>query len=85
MTDQEVRRLSRKELLELLEKLSQENDQLRSELSRVQAELADRRIPADEMGTMMQAAQHLGQILEEADDAAAPYLEQIRRAREQQP
>lgn len=85
MTDRELRKLSRRELLELLDKQSQENDRLRSELNRVQAELADRRIPLDEIGTMLQAAQRLGCILQEADDAAAPYLERIRRAKEQQP
>lgn len=44
MTDREVRSLSRRELLL---KLSQENDQLRSKLSCVQTELADRRVPID--------------------------------------
>lgn len=86
MTDREVRRLSRRELLELLEKQSQENDQLRSELSQVQAQLADRSIPVDEIGSMYLAARRIVRVFRKADAAAASYLEQInRRSKEQQP
>ncbi len=84
MTEREVRRLSRRALLELLVKQSQENDQLRSELRQVQAELADRSIPAEEIGSMYSAARRIVRVFRKADAAAAPYLEQIQRRSKEQ-
>ena len=50
MTDKELRRLSRRELLEMLVTATEENERLRGELAQARAELESRRILLDRTG-----------------------------------
>lgn len=85
MTDKELRRLSRRELLEMLIAETEENTRLRSELEQAREKLADRRILLEESGSMAEAALRLNGVLEAADKAALQYLENVRRmAREKE-
>ena len=79
MTDKELRRLSRAELLEMLLAQMEENERLKQKLKKVQAALANRRIDIEEAGTMAEAALKLNGVFEAADRAARQYLENIRR------
>ena len=77
MTDKELRRLSRSELLEMLIIETKENARLRSELEQARAELADRRILLGNCGSMAEAALRLNGVFEAVDKAALQYLENI--------
>lgn len=85
MTDKELRRLNRRELLEMLIAETEENTRLRGELEQSRAKLADRRILLEESGSMAEAALRLNSVWEAADKAALQYLENVRRmAREKE-
>lgn len=79
MTDKELRRLSRGELLEMLLAQMEENEKLKHRLQKAEAALADRRIAISEAGTMAEAALRLNGVFETADRAAKQYLENIRQ------
>lgn len=78
MTDRELRRLSRAELLEMLIAQIEENERLNQKLQEAQAALADRKIAIDQAGTLAEAALQLNGVFEAADQAARQYLENIR-------
>lgn len=78
MTDKELRRLSRAELLEMLIAQIEENKQLNQKLQEAQAALADRKIVINQAGTLAEAALQLNGVFEAADQAARQYLENIR-------
>jgi light-regulated signal transduction histidine kinase (bacteriophytochrome) len=79
MTDKELARLGRRELLELLIQQSKEMAQLQQELDEAKAQLARREIAIESCGTLAEAALKLSGIFEAADAAAAQYLENIKR------
>lgn len=83
MTDQELRRLSRTELLEMLIVQMEENKRLKQNLNKTKKLLADRKIAIEQSGTMAEAALRLNGIFEAADRAAKQYLENIRRMEEE--
>ncbi len=78
MTDKELKRLNRSELLEMLILQMEENEELRKKLAEAEGELNDRRIKIAESGTLAEAALRLNGIFEAADRAAAQYLENVR-------
>lgn len=77
MTDRELKRLSRAELLELLLARTEENLRLRRRLKAAEEELADRRIAIEQAGTMAEAALKLNDVFEAADRAVRQYLENM--------
>lgn len=79
MTDKELRRLSRLQLLEMLVAQGEENQRLKGELASVQAALADRKLVLDQAGSIAEAALRLNGVFEAADAAARQYLENVRR------
>lgn len=84
MTDKELRRLSRSELLEMLIAQMEENEKLRSELNKTRSELKDRRITLSQAGSIAEAALRLNNVFEAADEAARQYLENVRRMKEEE-
>lgn len=78
MTDKELRRMSRRELLEMLVALKKENTKLRQELEQAQTELNNRYIAIKQSGTMAEAALRLNKVFEAADWAARQYLQNIK-------
>ncbi len=84
MTDQELRKLSRADLLELLLEQSRENEKLREELKQTQEKLASRKIEIDNAGSIAEAALKLNGVFEAAQQAAEQYLENIRQLAEEQ-
>ena len=79
MTEKELRRLSRRELLEMLITRTTENERLTEELQQAQKELSDRKFIQEHAGSMAEAALQLNGVFEAADRAAKQYLENIRR------
>lgn len=79
MTEKELRRLSRRELLEMLITRTIENERLTEELQQARKELSDRELIQDRAGSMAEAALQLNGVFEAADRAAREYLGNIRR------
>ena len=84
MTDRELRKLSRAELLELLLEESRENERLRAQLQEMNEKLADRAIRIERAGSIAEAALQLNGVFQAAEEAAAQYLENVRRHAEEQ-
>ena len=84
MTDKELRRLSRSELLEMLIAQTAENDQLKTRLEQAEAQLRDRQIAIDKAGSLAEAALSLNGVFQAAEAAAQQYLENIQRISSQQ-
>ena len=78
MTEKELRRLSRMDLLEMLLEQSREVERLQKELETVKNQLGDRRIMEQEAGSIAEASLKLNKVFEAAQQAADQYLENIR-------
>lgn len=79
MNENELRKLKRVDLLELLISQSRENEELRHRLAEAEQKLADRQIKTDEAGSIAEAALRLNGVFEAAQAAADQYLENIKR------
>ena len=79
MTEKELHRLSRRELMEMLIARTMENERLKEELQQARKELSDRQLIQEHAGSMAEAALRLNGVFEAADKAALQYLENIRR------
>ncbi len=82
MTEKELKRLNRAELLEMLiaqsrtlSKVEEELDETRAKLEEAQAELEKKNIAVRSSGTLAEAALKVSGIFEDADRAAALYIE----------
>lgn len=84
MTERELRRLSRADLLELLLAQRRENEQLRCILDQTQAQLADRTIKIDKAGSLAEASLQLSGIFNAAEDSCRYYMDNIRLLSERQ-
>ena len=84
MTERELRKLSRTDLLELLLAQRKENEQLRCLLEQAQAQLADRNIKIDKAGSIAEASLQLSGIFQAAQDSCQCYLDNIRQLSERQ-
>ena len=83
MTDKELRKLKRTDLLELLIEQSKEVESLKKRIGELEAELADRRLLIYKRGSIAEAALKLNGVFEAAEAAAQEYLENIRRISEE--
>lgn len=84
MTDKELRKLKRIELLELLVKQAEETEQLREQLRQAEDALRDRTLMVQKAGTLAEAAFHLNGVFTAADQAAKDYLDNLRALQERQ-
>lgn len=82
MTDKELRKLSRAELLEMLLIQSKEVERLRSELDETNRKLNDKKILLENSGSIAEAALKLNKVFEVAQTAADQYLENIKQLNE---
>lgn len=83
MTDRELKRLSRTELLEMLLEQVEENERLKMRLDEMQAQLDNKQIMMDKAGSIAEAALQLNGVFEAAEAAAEQYLENVRRLAEE--
>lgn len=77
MTDREMKKLSRTQLLEMLLIQSREVTRLKEELQEAKTALESRKICIDESGSIAEAALKLNGIFETAQAAADQYLQNI--------
>ena len=79
MTDKELRRLSRRELLQMLLEQTGEVERLQAELDKTRAELNDRAIMLESCGNIAEASLRINRVFEAAQQAAEQYLANVRR------
>ena len=84
MTEKELRRLGRGDLLDLLLEQSRENQHLREQLSDAQNALADKTICIDQAGSIAEASLRLNGVFEAAERACRQYTENIKRLHQRQ-
>ncbi len=79
MTNQDLKKLSRADLLELLLEERRENDRLRAVLRKACEKLADKKVRIDNAGSIAEAALRLNGVFEAAEAAASQYLDNVKR------
>ena len=79
MTEKELLKLKRSELLEIMLAQSREIDRLREELEETKEKLADREIRIEKAGSIAEASLRLTNIFEEAQKAVDLYVENMKR------
>ena len=79
MTEKELHKLKRGELLEMMLAQSREIDALRARGSALEEKLADREIRIRESGSIAEAALKVNGIFEAAQAAADQYLENVKK------
>lgn len=84
MTERELSKLSRSDLLELLLAQRKENEQLRCILDETQAKLADRTLKIDNAGSIAEASLQLSGIFAAAQDSCQFYIDNIKFLSERQ-
>ena len=78
MTDRQLQKASRADLLKLLLEERKETEALREQLSQAQEQLQQRQITIDQSGTLAEAALKLSGIFDAAETACQYYTENIR-------
>lgn len=79
MTDKELKRLSRAELLQMLLDKTREAERLQKELEHAKAKLESREIMLQDVGSIAEASLKLSGVFEAAQRAVDLYLENIER------
>lgn len=80
MTDKELRRLNRADLVDIICQMKQTEEQLRQQLEEANEALASRELKIQQAGSIAQAAISVNGVFEAAQAAANDYLAQIRAA-----
>lgn len=83
MTDKELRRLGRPELIEIIYQLEKSREESRQEIDRLQARLQDRTLRLSEAGSIAQAALQVNGVMEAAQAAADQYVQAAEADRQQ--
>ena len=84
MTEKELKKLSRRQLLELLLEQTERADQLQAKLDEAERRLRDRTLTESEAGSIAEAALRLNGVFESAEAAAAQYIENVKKLSENQ-
>lgn len=79
MTDRELRKMKRAELLEVMVNQSKEIEILKEKLKQAEEKLNEREIQIEKAGSIAEAALQLNHIFEDAQKAADQYLENVYR------
>ena len=79
MTDRELKRLSRADLLELLLEQLKENEQLQTALDEARKQLDQRELKIENAGSIAEAALQLNGVFEAAQAACDQYMENVRQ------
>ncbi len=78
MTKKELRKLNRYQLLELLVMQTEQNQQLQRQVEQLQAQLQERHLQMEQLGSIAEAALQLQGVFEAAQKAADVYLDAAR-------
>ena len=79
MNQKDLKRLSRRDLLEMLLELSKENEQLRQRNSELENQLADRMLTLTNSGSLAEAVLHLNGVFQAAQEACDQYVYNVKR------
>ena len=77
MTEKELKKLGRGELIELLLVQKKENDQLQLEFEKAKEQLANRKLVLDRAGSIAEASLQLTDIFQAAQESCSLYMENI--------
>ncbi|MCC8028930.1 MAG: hypothetical protein LIO75_03885 [Lachnospiraceae bacterium] len=80
MADKELRRMNRTELIEIIYVLQQNEHSLRAEKEELQRQLDEKVLRLEKAGSIAEAALSLNHVFEDAQSAAAQYLNSLRTA-----
>lgn len=80
MTDKELKRLSRRELVDIIYELQKKDAERENEIEQLQAALAKKELAVSEAGSIAEAALKVNGVFEAAQAAANQYLLSIRAA-----
>ena len=83
MTEKELKKLSRQELLEVLLVQSKKIDRLRTQLEEARQQLSEKELAIAEAGSIAEASLSLSGVFEDAQKAADQYLSNIHRMEQQ--
>lgn len=78
MTDNELKRMSRADLLEILLAQSREIERLRDEVAELNDRLEEREILMSRSGSIAEASLRLNRVFEAAQKAANQYVDSVR-------
>ena len=79
LTDKELKKLNRYQLLELIIMQSEELEQVKAQLAEARRQLEQRNIQIEQAGSIAQAALQLSGIFEAAQSAADIYLQNVKQ------
>lgn len=79
MKKKELKRLRRRDLLELLIDLSKENEVLRARNQELEAKLSERTITVSEAGSLAEAALKLNGVFQAAQEACDQYFQNMQQ------
>jgi len=82
MTDRDLKRLSKSDLLEIIYQQKKQELELRQKLEKAQKELSERRICMAETGSIAEASLKINKVFEAAQAAADSYLAEIHASNE---
>lgn len=77
MTDRELRKLSRSDLLEMLLVQTRETERMKQKIHELEAQLEQRQFRLAEVGSLAEAMMEVNHVMEAAQAAADQYLENI--------
>ena len=77
MTDKELRKLSRADLISMLLELEKENQQLQGRLAKAKKSLESRKISIERAGSLADAALQLNGVFEAAEGACSQYTRNL--------
>lgn len=80
MTDKELKRLSRRELVDIIYELQKKDAERENEIERLQSALSKKELAVSEAGSIAEAALKVNGVFEAAQAAANQYLLSIRAA-----
>ena len=83
MTDREMRKLSRRELLEMLLEQAKEIERLQKQVQELTEKLESRALTLAQAGSIAEASLRLNGVFEAAQQAADQYLANIRQQKEE--
>ena len=83
MTEKELKKLGRQELLEILLVQSKKIDRLRTQLEEARQQLSEKELAIAEAGSIAEASLSLSGVFEDAQKAADQYLSNIHRMEQQ--
>lgn len=77
MTNAELKKLNRRDLIEMLLEITKENRQLRTQLEEANRQLEDRRITIENAGSLADAALSLNGVFTAAEEACRQYCDGV--------